>query len=301
MKHSDGTPVKQAEEFVPSNLLHFTLSLEATTTTEGVWQLMLDFVQSLGLTTLDYVYASDFENWERAQFIRTTASSAWFEYLKQFPHMRKTSNFRTHGVKYLTPFLVGPEFLQYLGDVSEEKRQHVQISAAEGLEAGIAIPLRSGDVGQAALVCVGGRLSHDAFLDIWNTHGWAIHVAMLTAHLRYAELFKQEFIQRNEVTEKQKELIRLVAQGQMDKQIAHELGISFSAVRQRLLSLQNKIGVQNRTDLVAVASRLGLVPDPLLKEHGDALTVFLATSDGQKGTEMAAQDGQVRVQQDPDE
>ena len=99
-------------------------------------------------------------------------------------------------------------------------------------------------------------MSRKEFDAIWNVHGWTIHAAMLTAHARYSQLFNSEFVVRNKLTEKHKELIRLVGEGLMDKQIAHELDISFSAVRQRLIAVQKKIGVQNRSDLVAVAARL---------------------------------------------
>ena len=50
--------------------------------------------------------------------------------------------------------------------------------------------------------------------------------------------------------------------------------------------MQKKIGVQNRSDLVAVAARLGLVTDPLLRGHDDVLTVFLSTGDGKTGAEF---------------
>ncbi|MEM6729706.1 MAG: hypothetical protein AAF618_14470, partial [Pseudomonadota bacterium] len=42
-----------------------------------------------------------------------------------------------------------------------------------------------------------------------------------------------------------------------------ELGISISAVRQRMAALQDKTGLANRTDLAALAMSLGIVPDPL--------------------------------------
>jgi len=44
--------------------------------------------------------------------------------------------------------------------------------------------------------------------------------------------------------------------------------------------------VQNRADLAAIAARLGFVADPLLRGHGDALTVFLSTGDGKTGAEL---------------
>ena len=70
----------------------------------------------------------------------------------------------------------------------------------------------------------------------------------------------------------------------MDKQIAHDLGSSFSAARQRMTTVQQRTDARNRADLTALAQRAGLVSDPLLRAHGDDLTVFLCTGDGKTGT-----------------
>jgi DNA-binding CsgD family transcriptional regulator len=143
------------------------------------------------------------------------------------------------------------------------------------------------DPGQAGILIVGGGMSRAEFDAILAEHGWAIHTAALSAHTRYTELFKTEFIQRNRLTKKQQELIQLVGHGLMDKQIATELGVSVSAIRQRLSVIQTKTGAQNRADLAALATRIGLVPDPLLKPHTKDLTVFLSTGDGKSGTEYS--------------
>lgn len=271
---------------LPERLLTFLLTLERLKRTEDVWNAILCFARSIELDHVDYVFATDFRNWEKAQFIRTTMHSRWFDFIKQFPHIRHTSNFRMHGVKYLTPMKIGPVYFDDMGTISEDKRRHVVLAGEMGFEAGVALPLRTGEIGQAAMIALAGRHSREGFDRIWAEHGWTIHVAMMSAHLRHTELFKAEFSERNELTEKHQELIRLVGEGLMDKQIAEALNISFSAVRQRLISVQKKIGVQNRADLAAVAARMGLVADPLLKGHGDALTVFLSTGDGETGVEM---------------
>ena len=202
--------------------------------------------------------------------------------------MRRTSNFRTHAVHYLTPVVTGAANLDQYEDLCEDRRRHMALNREMGFNAGISIPLRMGDEGHAAVLSIGGPMNREAFDAIWAEHGWAIHAGALSAHVRYAVFFKAEFIERNQLTEKHKELITLVGKGYLDKQIAHALGISFSAVRQRLIAVQEKIGVQNRADLAAVAARIGLVPDPLLKKHEDTLTVFLSTGNGKTGEETGA-------------
>lgn len=285
MIHHDATPVRDTEKFIPIELLDFLTRLETTVKTDDVWALILGLASDLGLSAVDYVYATDYRNWEKAQFIRTTFDSRWLDYVRQFPHIRYTSNFRMHGCRYLTPVRVGLAYLDDMGPVCADKRRHLELSAQMGMEAGVAFPLRMGDPGQAAILAFGGRYSREEFNALLAEHSWTLHAAALSAHARYTELFKVEFIERNQLTDKQKELIMLVGQGLMDKQIAHLIGISFSAVRQRLSAVQQKTGAQNRADLAALAARVGLVPDPLLRGNDD-LTVFLSTGDGKTGSEV---------------
>lgn len=282
--------VQAAEMFAPRKLREFLISIEAAPSTDAVWDLLVKLGASLDLNCMDYVYATDFRNWEQAQFVRTTADSTWLDRLREFPHIRKTSNFRMHAVKYLTPILTGIEFTDEYTDISPEKMNHMRICAEYGFRSAVAIPLRMGEPGQAGSISFGGAMGKAEFLELMREHGWTLHAAALSAHARYTELFKAEFIERNQLTEKQKELITLVGQGLMDKQIAHLLDISFSAVRQRLTAVQAKTGAQNRADLAALAMRVGLVADPLLKPHAEELTVFLSTGDGITGSEVRASD-----------
>lgn len=55
-------------------------------------------------------------------------------------------------------------------------------------------------------------------------------------------------------------MLQLVELGRLDKEIASELDVSVSAVHHREERLRRKLGVQNRTEMVAVARRLGLLP-----------------------------------------
>ena len=286
MAHFDGTPLRGTEKFIPTRLLDFLLNLEKSTSTEDVWTQLVQLGADLGLDVVDYVFANDFRNWEKTQFIRTTIDSRWFDLIERFPHMRYTSNFRTHGCRFLTPMMVGPAYLDDMGPLSEDKRRHVELSAKMGLQAGLAIPLRMESPNQAAMLTFGGQINRASFDAILDEHGWTLHAAALSAHTRYSELFRREFTDRNHLTEKQNELICLVGQGLMDKQIAYELGISFSAVRQRLASVQQKTGAHNRAHLAALAMRAGLVPDPVLDDDCDQKTVLLATGDGMRNTEL---------------
>ena len=91
-------------------------------------------------------------------------------------------------------------------------------------------------------------------------------------HQRYMTHFAAEFTERNAISDKQRELLEMIGGGMQDKVIAERLGISVSAVRQRMNNILAKTGLGNRAELAALAMSMGLLPDPLshLGAKGDA-------------------------------
>lgn len=61
------------------------------------------------------------------------------------------------------------------------------------------------------------------------------------------------------LTERETEVLRLVAQGQSNKQIARGLSISEQTVKSHVSSIFSKLGVQSRTQATLYAIRTGLV------------------------------------------
>jgi two-component system response regulator NreC len=57
---------------------------------------------------------------------------------------------------------------------------------------------------------------------------------------------------------REREILRLIARGRTNKQIAEQLSISVRTVERHRSSIMNKIGLQNRAELVAYAVRQGL-------------------------------------------
>ncbi|HJT56580.1 MAG TPA: response regulator transcription factor [Ktedonobacteraceae bacterium] len=62
-----------------------------------------------------------------------------------------------------------------------------------------------------------------------------------------------------ELTERETEVLRLLAQGQANKQIAHTLHIAEKTVKVHVSNILSKLGVQSRTQATLYAIRIGLV------------------------------------------
>jgi DNA-binding NarL/FixJ family response regulator len=65
---------------------------------------------------------------------------------------------------------------------------------------------------------------------------------------------------RNEaLSERESQVLRLVARGRANKQIARELDIAQSTVKSHVGSILGKLGLDSRTQLALYAARTGLV------------------------------------------
>jgi len=66
----------------------------------------------------------------------------------------------------------------------------------------------------------------------------------------------------NHLSEREKEVVRLIGQGLKNKKISQELYISETTVRHHLTSIYSKLGVSDRLELLVYAHRHGLVSAP---------------------------------------
>ena len=62
------------------------------------------------------------------------------------------------------------------------------------------------------------------------------------------------------LTERETEVLRLLAEGKANKEIARKLGISEQTVKSHVHSLLAKLGMLSRTQAALYAARIGLVP-----------------------------------------
>ena len=65
--------------------------------------------------------------------------------------------------------------------------------------------------------------------------------------------------QAADLTPRELEVLRLLAEGLANKAIAHRLDVSEHTVKFHVNSILGKLGAQNRTDAVVRATRLGLI------------------------------------------
>src|SRR5438034_11639110 len=63
----------------------------------------------------------------------------------------------------------------------------------------------------------------------------------------------------SQISEREREILRLVATGATNQQIAHQLNISINTVKVHLRNIFGKIGVASRTEATVFAVRSGLV------------------------------------------
>ena len=74
------------------------------------------------------------------------------------------------------------------------------------------------------------------------------------------------------LTEREVKVLRLLARGSANKQIARDLGIAEKTVKTHVSSILGKLGVESRTQAALYAGRVGLVPlDELGKAARDAV------------------------------
>jgi RNA polymerase sigma factor (sigma-70 family) len=90
-------------------------------------------------------------------------------------------------------------------------------------------------------------------------HQGEMHLAPPVAR-RLAESLRAPKQPIEPLTEREREVLRLVAQGKANKEIARQLEISERTVRTHVSSILGKLGLASRTQAALYALREGLVP-----------------------------------------
>ncbi|MHA6345585.1 helix-turn-helix transcriptional regulator [Roseivivax sp. CAU 1761] len=265
-EYDSGRQLTQAERYVPEILQEFLVKLERSASSEDVWRLIVAAGRQVGLPCVDLAFASDLNDRRPTVFVRMSYDASWLQELYQDDELAKWSYFRHHGVRWLTPVLVGWEFIDEYHPVPRARQRVLREAAQRGLRAGFAVPLRQYAPPQSGLITFAGDHSRREMRAIAAAHGWALHAIAMAGYQRYLFHFAQEFGERNKLSPKQVEILKLIGRGSRDKEIADSLAISVSAVRQRLEALRRRTGLETRAELAALAMALGLLADPLLPQ-----------------------------------
>lgn len=253
---------------------NFLADLESTESSSEVWALIVGVGRTLNLPFVDFISADNYADWKRTLFVRTSYDSSWLNEFNADPEVLKWSYFRTHAIHHLTPIAVGLEFIDEYMHIPEARHRLLREAARRGLRSGFSIPLRTHAPPQASVITFSGDHSKREMRRIIQTHGWVLNTVATMGFQRYLAHFSAEFIDRNRISEKQRELLEMIGGGLQDKVIAERLGVTVSAVRQRMNNILAKTGLNNRADLAALAMSVGLVPDPLSREGtGEAVVL----------------------------
>src|SRR5689334_17822587 len=92
----------------------------------------------------------------------------------------------------------------------------------------------------------------------------------------------------SQISEREREILRLVATGATNQQIAYQLNISINTVKVHLRNIFGKIGVASRTEATVFAVRSGLVQ---LSEAADVTPTAVAEPIPEEIEPLLAQPG----------
>ncbi|MBV2360450.1 helix-turn-helix transcriptional regulator [Thalassococcus sp. CAU 1522] len=231
MVHRDPLLPPHFSDLLPFALVRALTLFDAAATIDAVWTALIGLGQDSGLPLVDYWH------WNPAppRLIRSTHPA------KAPQRGDRLAAAHTGDTGALLPGIT---------------------TALPGFDAAVVVPVRDLSPCRQALVIFGGASAPDAAGSVLKRHGWALQAGAQAAHLRHLALTHAAFLTHARLTQKHKDVLQLIARGMMDKQIAHTLGISFSAVRQRLASVQRRTGAQSRAELAALAVQMGLYADP---------------------------------------
>jgi len=69
-----------------------------------------------------------------------------------------------------------------------------------------------------------------------------------------------------ELTEREKHILKLIAEGLKNKDIAHTLSISESTVENHIHKIYQKLNISSRAQATAYAFQIGLIPSKIYDE-----------------------------------
>lgn len=261
---------KAFEAVFPDRMVWFLTELNFTRSGEDVFRLLVRLAEDVGLGMVVYEYCSDAFVDDPSIFMRTNLPEAmvrmesWVRRAAKLAGRDGPGNVFNYGRRHTalkwTPGVAGVAFTDMYAEYPDYQRKLKLVSLLPGMQSGIGIPLRCPDPRARAGLTLAGRAGREAALELVESHGptlvalgWAAHMRILQ-HMHPAS--------RSDVlglTERQIRYVRLVADGLLDKEIAHAMSISYSGARKYQEAVCRKLGVRRRGEIAAAAGRHGLL------------------------------------------
>ena len=139
--------------------------------------------------------------------------------------------------------------------LSREESNHNEAMTNVGLTEVLVLPLY-GPMGRDALVVLADPTDPSLFDD----EGWIeLHMIAQAAHLRTFAVLPEQVQDQHDLSMRELEILRWVAQGKSNSAIADILGISAGTVDTYLRRLFEKLGVADRTSAAVKGVSLGLI------------------------------------------
>ncbi|MEL6751549.1 MAG: LuxR C-terminal-related transcriptional regulator [Pseudomonadota bacterium] len=250
------------ERVFPDLLIDFMTEVNFTRDAEEVFQLLLRVGRPLGFTLIIYEYCHDIEDENARIFTRSNLPEAMIKLEKWIGRSPDAAYGRRHGREKWTPGVAGHAFSDMFHEHPLYQRKLRMAAFVPGVKSGFGVPLRSPNRSSRAGISFSGKLSREECTAVVTEHGAALTAIAWAAHTRILQHMSEEHLPQEPLTPRQLEYVRCLAEGLLDKEIAHKMDISYSGVRKHQEAVAAKLDVTRRTEIVAAAKRAGLWSEP---------------------------------------
>jgi len=236
-------------------LLDFIEELNQATEFDQAWNSTRDYFVSNGTPLVHLFFGSSAET---IKFV-SNIPDWWVDHYNDSNYI-EMDHIGKHCFTQIAPLLYGLDFDRKNPDVSEPfykvmEETHDLLS----LRNGIAIPCPSPMHNLLGGINVGGNFNETESKKLFADRAGLIQVAAVMAHTRLQMLLQKELRADMKLTDRQKDIILLLANGHRTTEIAHRLNIKEETVVFHLTAARKALGCMTRDQLVAKAIYLGLL------------------------------------------
>ncbi len=266
-RYIEGVDTLEAKAFelaFPAELIQFMTDINFTQSAEDVFQLLVAFGKRAGFKMVAYEYCNDVTAKDAHIFTRSNLPQAMIAMERWMRNPDRVSYGRRHCTYKWTPGVSGAAFNDMYNDYPDYQRKLSFAQILPGVHSGIGIPLRSPDPKARAGMSFSGRMGREECLAFVAEKGPTLLAIAWAAHARMMQHMVEARTEGIDLTERQLQFIDLVAEGLIDKQIAHEMKISHSGVRKHQIAICRKLRVKRRSEIVPEAQRRGILSNPEL-------------------------------------